>query len=179
MTPRRLASIAHRRAFHGRTAGVEPALITLHVHAEQAPNPDSRVTLSDRRDRFGERLPKVDWRLTELDRRTAATMVEGAAEELGRLGLGEVRPEPWLAGEEWTAHVSDAYHHIGTTRLGTDPRASVVDPDAQVHGVAGLHVAGSSVFPAAGFANPTLTLAALAIRLADHCKRTLGRPAGT
>jgi choline dehydrogenase-like flavoprotein len=59
---------------------------------------------------------------------------------------------------------------MGTTRLGTDPATSVTDPDAQVRGVDGLYAAGASLFPAAGFVNPTLTLAALAIRLADHLK---------
>jgi len=147
--------------------------VTLQTHAEQAPNPDSRVTLSERRDRFGEPLPKVDWRLTELDHRTAQVMVEGVGAEFRRLGLGEVHPEPWLAGPEWISRVDDSFHHMGTTRLGTDAKSSVVDPDGQVHGVTGFFVAGASVFPAAGFANPTLMIAALAMRLGDHLKTLL------
>jgi choline dehydrogenase-like flavoprotein len=145
-------------------------VVTLQTHSEQAPNPDSRVTLSQRRDEFGEPLPKVDWRLTELDHRTAEVMVETVAGEFRRLGLGEVRAEPWLAGADWTARVSDAFHQMGTTRIGTDPATSATDPDGQVRGVAGLYAAGASLFPAAGYVNPTLTLAALAIRLADHLK---------
>ena len=75
--------------------------------------------------------------------------------------------------------MTDSFHHMGTTRLGTDPKSSVVDPNGQVHGVAGLFVTGSSVFPIAGFANPTLPIAALAIRLGDHLKRSLdGRSEG-
>jgi choline dehydrogenase-like flavoprotein len=67
---------------------------------------------------------------------------------------------------------------MGTTRLGRDPKTSVVDSDGQVHGVRGLFVTGSSVFPTAGSANPTLTIAALAIRLADHLRTVVRRERG-
>jgi choline dehydrogenase-like flavoprotein len=174
----RLVPVAYRRLVHGRASLVRPSTVTLQTHGEQAPSPDSRVTLSDRRDRLGERLPKVDWRLGEQERRTAEVMVGQVAEQFARLGLGEVRPESWLATPEWGSHVTDSYHHMGTTRLGTDPRTSVLDPDGQVHGVGGLFLTGSSAFPAAGFVNPTLMIAALAIRLGDHLKRELDRPAG-
>jgi choline dehydrogenase-like flavoprotein len=172
---RRLGPVAYRRVAHGRSALVPPHVVTMQIHAEQAPNPDSRVTLSERRDRLGEPLPKVDWRLTELDRRTAEVMVETVAHEFRRAGLGDVRAEPWLTGPGWSSHVNDSYHQMGTTRLGRDPKGSVVDPNGQVHGVEGLFVAGASVFPAAGFANPTLMIAALAIRLGDHFKELLAR----
>jgi choline dehydrogenase-like flavoprotein len=121
-------------------------------------------------------LPKVDWRLSELDRRTAETMVDTVAEEFHRLGLGEVRRQPWLDGANWRQGLNDSFHHMGTTRLGSDPKTSVLDRDCRVHGVAGLYVAGSSVFPACGYANPTLTIAAMAIRLGDHLKARLGGP---
>ena len=171
----RLAPVAYRRIARGRAARAEPELVTLHVHAEQAPNPDSRVTLTTARDRLGVPRPTIDWRLGELDRRTAEVMVASIAEEFHRLGLGEVRAQSWLADARWRRHVNDAYHHMGTTRLGTDPKTSVVDQDGQVHGVNGVFVAGSSVFPAAGYANPTLTIAGLAIRLSDHLKGVLDR----
>jgi choline dehydrogenase-like flavoprotein len=170
-----LAAVAYRRIAHGRSAKARPVAVTLQTHAEQAPNPASRVTLSERRDRLGLPLPKVDWRLTELDRRTAEAMVHNVAREFRRLGLGDVRAQPWLGEASWSRHVSDSYHHMGTTRLGSDPRTSVVDPDGQVHGVTGLFVAGSSVFPTAGHANPTLLIVALAIRLGDHLRRMRDR----
>jgi choline dehydrogenase-like flavoprotein len=66
-------------------------------------------------------------------------------------------------------------HHIGTTRMHADPKQGVVDPDCRIHGLANLYVAGSSVFPTSGYANPTLTIVALALRLADHLKVRLGR----
>ncbi len=102
-------------------------------------------------------------------------MVRVVAEEFRRLGLGEVRGEPWLARGEWASHMGEAHHHMGTTRSGSAPESSVVDPQGQVHGVRGLFVTGSSVFPASGFASPTLMIAALAIRLGDHLKADLRR----
>ena len=172
----RLASIAHSRVARGRSARVRPDMVTLQVYAEQAPNPESRVTLSSHRDRFGIPLPHVDWRLTEQDRRTSNAMVRGVAAEFRRLNLGEIRPEGWLADADWAGHVSDSYHHMGTTRMGTDPATSVVDENSRVHGIDGLFVAGSSVFPASGYVNPTLMIVSLAIRLGDHLKSALARP---
>ena len=93
-------------------------------------------------------------------------MVQG---ELARAGLGTLtseivdHPEPWPI-------TKDASHHMGTTRMGADPHTSVVDPDCRVHGVNNLFIAGSSVFPTGGNANPTATILALAVRLADHIK---------
>ena len=171
---RSVGQVARRRLTHGRSADLEPAQITLQTYTEQAPNPDSRVTLSDRRDALGVPLPRVDWRLTEQDRRTTEAMVDTVAAEFRRLGLGEVRAEQWLTGGDWAGHLNDAYHHMGTTRLGSSPLDSVVDSDGQVHRVSGLYVTGASVFPIAGFANPTLLIAALAIRLGDHLKKRLG-----
>jgi choline dehydrogenase-like flavoprotein len=73
---------------------------------------------------------------------------------------------------------------MGTTRMHADPRQGVVDVNCKVHGVDNLYIAGSSVFPTGGYANPTLTLVALALRLADRlkaqsgCKSMAGSPFG-
>ena len=96
--------------------------------------------------------------------------------ELRRLGLGDVAPSPWLFDDsvpwEFDRLVSKnpigGYHHMGTTRMSVDPKAGVTDGDSKVHGLANLHVAGSSLFPTGGWANPTLTILALAFRTADH-----------
>ncbi len=93
------------------------------------------------------------------------------AQELTALGLGRV-----IQGlGAWTAHygVSQGHHHMGTTRMSHNPGDGVVDSDSRVHGLENLYVAGSSVFPTAGFANPTLTAMALSDRLAAHIAATL------
>ena len=69
--------------------------------------------------------------------------------------------------------MADSYHHIGTTRMATDPNSGVVDDNCQVFGTQGLYVAGSSVFPTSGYANPTLTIVALSLRLASHIREVL------
>jgi choline dehydrogenase-like flavoprotein len=70
----------------------------------------------------------------------------------------------------WRSAAIGGKHHMGTTRMHRDAAQGVVDPDSLVHGTSNLFIAGSSVFPGGGFANPTLTIVALAIRLADHLK---------
>jgi choline dehydrogenase-like flavoprotein len=138
--------------------------------AEQAPNPDSRVTLADATDALG--LPKLrlDWRLGELDKRSLQVVHRTIAEEFGRQGLGRLRIEEWLTADltSWSPKMIGGNHHMGTTRMSDDPSIGVVDRDCRVHGMANLFVAGSSVFSTAGSANPTLTIVALALRLADH-----------
>ena len=138
---------------------------------EQAPNPDSRVTLGAETDVLGLRRTRLDWRLTEQDRRSLVANIHALARELGAAGIGRMRPRLDDDGR-WEERVSGGSHHMGTTRMSADPRRGVVDADCRVHGVANLYVAGSSVFATSGSANPTLNLLALAYRLADHLRRT-------
>lgn len=138
--------------------------------SECAPNPDSRVLLGDELDPLG--IPRVvlDWRLSELDKRTITRGHELVAAAIARSGEGRLRlrlPD----GPDFPVETGGGCHHMGTTRMGTDPAESVVDEHLAVHGVAGLYVAGSSVFPTAGAANPTLTLTALSFRLAARLGR--------
>jgi choline dehydrogenase-like flavoprotein len=87
-------------------------------------------------------------------------------------------PREWVPHSGWPFPrettgfriTKDASHHMGTTRMGTDPASSVADPDGRVHSVPNLYLAGSSLFPTGGYANPTATIAALAVRLADHVR---------
>ena len=138
---------------------------------EQRPDPDSRVTLSDHRDRFGMRLPRVDWRIHEDESRTMRRMAELIAAELPRMGLPTPELADWVrAGAEFPPEFVDVAHPTSTTRMSEDPGAGVVDANCRVHGVQGLYVAGSSVFPTVGHCNPTQMIVALAIRLADHLK---------
>jgi choline dehydrogenase-like flavoprotein len=137
---------------------------------EQAPNPDSRVSLGEQTDALGLPEIRLDWRLSELDKRSLQEVQRTIAEEFGRSGLGRLQIDAWVDADlsTWSPRVTGGNHHMGTTRMTDDPRAGVVDRDCRVHGMANLFVAGSSVFPTSGSANPTLTIVALALRMADH-----------
>jgi choline dehydrogenase-like flavoprotein len=141
---------------------------------EQQPNPDSRVTLSDRVDRFGVPLSRINWKVSEQEWKTLEMTTRLFASEMQRLGVPSFRIEDWVErGEDFPPHFLDIAHPTGTTRMSTDRRAGVVDTSCQVHGTNGLYVAGSSVFPTSGHANPNQMIVALAIRLADTLKQRL------
>ncbi|MBI2994068.1 MAG: GMC family oxidoreductase [Gammaproteobacteria bacterium] len=153
----------------------------LIVRGEQSPNPQSRVLLSTERDAFGAPRADLDWRLSALDKTSVARQVEALDVELRRLGLGRIEPSEWLRDgtPQWPVdptvsnHPIAGYHHMGTTRMHDDPRRGVVNVDSRVHHYGNLYVAGSSVFPTSGWANPTLTILALSLRLGDHLRRRL------
>ena len=147
------------------------ALIAVGVQAEQTPNPASRVTLSDRVDRFGLRLPRLDWRISSLDRESIRRSEQILDRALQATGLGRFRR--FIGDEQPPVLLLGNFHHIGTTRMDADPRKGVVDASGRVHGIENLFVAGSSVFPTSGSANPTLTIVALALRLADTLRKRL------
>ncbi|MCB1801042.1 MAG: GMC family oxidoreductase [Gammaproteobacteria bacterium] len=136
---------------------------------EQVPNPDSRVMLADSKDAFDLPRIKLDWRLTEQDRHSVISHVRTLAMEIGALGVARMLLE-FKNPDSWPEIVMGGSHHMGTTRMHDDPRHGVVDRNCKVHGCDNLYVAGSSVFPTSGAANPTLTIVALALRLADHLK---------
>jgi choline dehydrogenase-like flavoprotein len=141
---------------------------------EQRPDPESRVTLSDRIDRFGVPLSRINWKVSEQERKTTELTAKFFAAEVRRIGLAEFRIEDWIErGEEFPPHFQDIAHPTGTTRMSAHRNKGVVDPSCQVHGTSGLYIAGSSVFPTAGHANPTQMIVALAIRLADTLKQRL------
>jgi choline dehydrogenase-like flavoprotein len=144
----------------------------LHIIHEQVPNPDSRVSLSNRRDELGMPRARLDWRLTKLDTESVKSTLDIFDRELAAIpGLKFRRTRDV---NDWAQTPGWVWHHMGTTRMGTDPRESVVDADCRVHEISNLFVAGSSVFPCAATSSPTLTLLALAIRLACHIGRIFG-----
>jgi choline dehydrogenase-like flavoprotein len=150
--------------------------------AEQRPNPDSRVTLSPtERDALGMPRLRLDWRLTALDHRSIVAGTRLLAAELERLGIARVTFADWAAdaddGGAWPARVDGGCHQLGTARMSDDPKRGVVDADGRVHGMDNLYVAGGAVFPTVGAANPTLTILALAFRLAEHLCAAFGEPA--
>ncbi|HEV2150156.1 MAG TPA: GMC family oxidoreductase [Longimicrobiaceae bacterium] len=137
------------------------------LHTEQLPHPDNRVVLSEERDRLGCRRPELQWRWRDEDRESVARAQRIFADEVERAGIGSYAP---LTDDEGqlVLRASGLHHHMGTTRMHPDPKQGVVDADARVHGVGNLYVAGCSVFPTGGYINPTLTIVAMALRLADH-----------
>jgi choline dehydrogenase-like flavoprotein len=147
-----------------------PRFFHLTTRQEQAPNPNSRVTLSAEKDALGMPRAKLDWQLTELDKRSMRTFYQLLGREMGRTETGRVQIRDWLLGDDrsWPSFISGGWHHMGTTRMSADPKQGVVDADCRVHGLANLYVAGAGVYATAGAVNPTLTLVAMSVRLARH-----------
>lgn len=146
------------------------------VASEQCPDPDSRIRLGERLDPLGLPVARIDWRISEREAESQAVLARTIAGEFRRLGLPEARLAEWVReGRPREATFVDGCHPSGATRMAADPRQGVVDADCQVHGVRGLYVAGSSVFPTGGHANPTLMIAALAVRLARRLRERLSQ----
>lgn len=170
MSPNMVANEFQDRGLPRKLSGLR-----IEAISEQAPNPESRITLGESRDRFGVPIARVDWRIQEAERRTLLRLAEISRDALAGAGL----PVPVL--ENWATQrrpqdiaIIDMAHTLGTTRMSSDARTGVVDADCRVHGLPNLYVAGGSVFPTSGHANPTLMILSVAIRLADHLDRTLG-----
>jgi choline dehydrogenase-like flavoprotein len=140
-------------------------------YCEPTPNPDSRITLDSDKDRFGLNRARLDWQLSPADMHTMRRAQEIIAEEIARAGFGSVEDEISQDGIEELNNSSWGWHQMGTTRMHEDPKRGVVDADCRIHGLSNLYVAGSSVFPTGGSNLPTMTIVALALRLAGHLRR--------
>lgn len=151
---------------------VQSSHVELIGYFEQAPNPASRVMLSDDTDALGQRKVRIDWQLTSLDHHTYRTAATFFGEELARACDGRFEPEAWVV-DGTSPRVHGTAHHLGTTRMSDDPTTGVVDRQCRVHGMDNLHIAGSSVFPTGGWAFPTFTIVALSLRLAEHLRELL------
>jgi choline dehydrogenase-like flavoprotein len=166
------------RSFQGALgAKFEPARmrrwIQIESNVEQIPNPENRVTLSSDTDSFGVPRAHLQWSLADEEERTYRRSLELVVDALDRYspGLWDRRmdyPDPW------PTEVTANWHHIGTTRMHSDPSQGVVDANCRVHGIANLYAAGSSVFPTGGATSPTLTIVALGLRRAEHLKAQSG-----
>jgi choline dehydrogenase-like flavoprotein len=128
--------------------------------------------LHEQTDAFGQRKTKVLWRWNELDLRSIRQAQQIFREELAAAGIGTFIPVEETVGSQ-PRQFNSPHHFLGTTRMHDNPRNGVVDADCRVHDVPNLFIAGSSVFPTGGFANPTLTIVALALRLATHLQSEL------
>jgi choline dehydrogenase-like flavoprotein len=140
--------------------------VQVYSSVEQAPRLENRVVLDQEKDRFGYPKTQVFWHWDDLSRNSFVRASRFFGKEVARAGMGKLvleldKGDPQLVSPS-------IHHHMGTTRMHDDPRQGVVDANCKVHGMANLFIAGSSTFTTGGYANPTLTIVALAIRLADH-----------
>ncbi|CAE6766944.1 MAG: GMC family oxidoreductase [Nitrospira sp.] len=144
----------------------------LYFQSEQIPHRDNRVTLDDVQDELGMPRLRLNFQVTEQDRASVQRAHKLLDEELRRQDCGYLT----YLGDDVSQLMGDVKavlgHHIGTTRMSADPSLGVVDEQGRVHGIANLFVASSSVFPTSSHANPTLTIVAMALRVADHLKGT-------
>ncbi len=139
--------------------------------AEQSPDPENRVTLGSERDALGCAKIKLYWRWNEIDIQSILKAQDLLVKEFAEAGLGHLKLErdhgvPQLI-------LPSIHHHMGTTRMHESPKQGVVDANCRVHGLSNLYIASSSVFPTGSYANPTLTIIAMAIRVADAVKTRL------
>jgi choline dehydrogenase-like flavoprotein len=175
-SPHKLAGAAIRHYLLRQTALDSSGQPYLGVCGEQSPYSESRTSFGEDRDFLGMPRAVIDWRLTNLERHSIEVFVKQLASEFSRLDLGGIE----LADFHWPddpsqfgACCSDSSHHMGTTRMSESPKTGVVDSHCKVHGIDNLFIGSSSVFPTGGYSNPTLTIIALTIRLADHLKSLL------
>lgn len=155
------------------------ARIRLLVDTEQAPNNHSRVLLGTDRDSLGMPRARLDWRVGELEFKTMTGFARSLSVEFERVGLGRFRVAevPDFDTRDELGSARDIFHHMGTTRMGRSPKTAVTRPDLRCHDVENLFIAGPSVFPAGGIANPTFTALALTLRLAGDLKTKLASAA--
>lgn len=173
-TERLVALVASAKATAARRhASVAPSAPprTIYIRAEQAPAPTNRVVLGDRRDELGVPLVDLHWKLSELDTASIAGWLGLLDATLREHRVGSATMPP----PDWPDRVNGGPHHIGTTRMSNDPKRGVVDSNCRVHSLENLYIAGSSVFPTGGYANPTFTIVALALRLGDHLRERNAR----
>jgi choline dehydrogenase-like flavoprotein len=170
-----LSRLVAARLFRNRRASPTRGVINLLVDAEQAPNPDSRVRLSDSRDALGLRRALLDWRVGSCEIHSIQTFARLFAQAFQKAGLGDINVAgtPDFSVENRLSAAKDMYHQLGTTRMSVSSETGVVTPTLRCHDVDNLYIVGGSVFPVGGIANPTFTIIALALRLADELKKRL------
>jgi choline dehydrogenase-like flavoprotein len=152
--------------------------LRLRVHCEQEPLSKSTIALTEDRDASGMFRARLDWRISPFEWASIRRFAERVQQALHQLGLGHCDLAPALTDPEGFRNVvfDNSHHDMGGSRMAEDPANGVVTPELRLHGVRNAFVCSASVFPTSGFSNPTHTLIALAIRLADHLAAQLGGP---
>jgi choline dehydrogenase-like flavoprotein len=144
------------------------ATMRLRVHCEQEPFSASRISLADTKDAFGLFRSRIEFRIADAELRAIEAFALQAQKSLSEAGLAELALAPDLGQPAFRARCRDANHHMSGMRMSHDPTDGLVDPSLRVHGTENLYICSAAVFPTSGFSNPTHTLLALALRLADH-----------
>ncbi len=148
--------------------------LDLDVMVEQTPDPESCIRLASRCDAMGVRLSQIDWKIGEMERRSVITLSHAVNAVLAHSGLPQAELVDWVKDRRPDDAVFyDPAHPLGATRMASRAEDGVVDRDGKVFGLDNLYIAGSSIFPTGGHANPTLTIVALALRLADHLQASV------
>jgi choline dehydrogenase-like flavoprotein len=160
----RFAASALKRVLKGDRPGTVFSVLN---HMEQIPKPESRLDLSERKDGFGVNQLRIDWRIDPEEKASLCRLHEVLRDRLAAQGAGRLESRLDALADDWPI-AQDSAHHMGTTRMHSDPKRGVTDPHGRVHGLRNLYIGGNSVLPASGHANPTLTVIALGIRLAAH-----------
>ena len=109
----------------------------------------------------------IQWRYSDQDKQSVLKFFSHLDTVLQECNIGQVEYSGLERHEDWPL-IGIHSHFMGTTRMGDDHKTSVTDANARVHGSSNLYIAGPSLFPAYGFANPFLTIVALSLRLGDH-----------
>jgi choline dehydrogenase-like flavoprotein len=157
--------------------GTVDRAFSFQTRIEQSPNPNSRVTIGTEKDELGVPHANLHWELTDLDKRSIRKINQLIGQHVGIAGLGRVKLKEFLRDENdhsWPEGTNGGWHHMGTTRMSSDPKKGVVNANCQVYGISNLYVAGSGCYPTSGAPNPTLTIVALSLRLSDYVKSRMG-----
>jgi choline dehydrogenase-like flavoprotein len=160
-----------RYSLRHRAYNPASAEIRLRVHCEQRPDGDSSITLASERDSLGLLRARLDWRISDLELETIRLFAEIAANSLAR--IAELQPDPALINNDpsFLDRCDDSNHHMGGMSMAASPTDGVVTPNLLLHGTRNVYVCSGAVFPSSGFSNPTHTVLALAMRLADRLAR--------
>lgn len=164
-----LARLAYTAKFQQRRHATPNATVNLCLDSEQLPLADTRIRLDEDLDHLGMPKTVVDWTVSDADLKTLRAFAAYLRERFAALSIDGVKWRPEIFdGEAEMTGITDTFHPMGGCRMGTDPRQSVVDGDLTVHGIENLSIASAAVYPAGGSSNPSFTIIALALRLADR-----------
>ena len=140
--------------------------IDFSLISEQTPNRLSKVSLSNKLDQYGYKQIEVNWKVDELDMKFNDQYIEAFNSSI--VGRNNAKLIYSLDHNKWKNRLSSAAHHLGTLKMGNDPKSSFVNKNLKCHAIANLYIGDGSVFPTAGNANSTFTIMALAHRLGEY-----------